>query len=344
MLLPALCRYVPLPVVPEPLSDQQAINALQTASQLGQALRPLRLPPPTPELEAQFPGLGNSVRSSELIHSLARLTIRWSRATQMTQTVSGANEALCPTGQPTQRPRVFASMYRDFPYAGEGSSPIWRSPAAGSSPGASTRRAGRGYREFPNRRSSIWTALLAPTNSLWPTYQQQLEAHSSGLARKVLGRCSPGRGNPAAKPPQNTTGAARKLYCLRKIKRYTPQLRCVFDQFVARKEGQKRENVPRSVEGRCQATSRAVRRPAYQRTACHAAMTRFGCTSAPWGVELFMWLMASRASCPAVVERNALSVKAGGTCQPRQSAATLIRIEKAPAQGEQRIVCQTRIH
>ena len=84
---------VPLPVVPEPLSDQQAINALQQLTQLGQAL-PTRLPPPRPELEAHFQALRHSVRSSELIHSLARLQGIPEQTQQYLDSLVGADNSL----------------------------------------------------------------------------------------------------------------------------------------------------------------------------------------------------------------------------------------------------------
>ena len=172
---------VPLPVVPEPLSDQQAINALQQLTQLGQAL-PTRLPPPRPELEAHFQALRHSVRSSELIHSLARLTHTLEQATQMLS--SERAKKLCPTGQPTQRSKVLQS---------------WP-----------------GYRGFPNRRSSIWTALSAPTTHSGPTINSTWK-RIAAPGRKSSGAASPGRGNPAGKLPQNNNRELPKLYCLRKI-------------------------------------------------------------------------------------------------------------------------------
>lgn len=174
---------VPLPVVPEPLSDQQAINALQQLTQLGQAL-PARLPPPRPELEAHFQALRHSVRSSELIHSLARLTHTLEQATQMLG--SERAQKLCPTGQPTQRSKVLLNVFVTF-YAGEIQPYL-----------AQVQRLGQPWQQalaelarvqgIPEQTQQYLDSLVGADNSLWANYQQQLEAHSSAW-QEVLGRC-----------------------------------------------------------------------------------------------------------------------------------------------------------
>lgn len=173
----------PLPVASGTLSDQQAIGALQQLTDLGQAL-PARLPPPRAELEGHFQALQRSERSSELIHSLARLTHTLEQATQMLG--SERAQKLCPTGQPTQRSKVLLNVFVTF-YAGE-IQPYLAQVQRLAQPWQQTIAELAQVQGIPEQTQQYLDSLVGADNSLWTNYQQQLEAHSSAW-QEVLGRC-----------------------------------------------------------------------------------------------------------------------------------------------------------
>lgn len=188
----------PLPVQNQPLEDRQGVLALGQLAQVGQAL-PAQLPPPLPELEAHFQALGQSDRSSQLIHSLSRLTQVLGQATRMLN--SPAARQLCPMGQPTARSRILLNVFVLF-YAGE-IQPYM----------AQIQRLGRPWEQniarlaavpaIPDATARYLDTLANDGRSLWNDYQTQLAAHSEAW-QEVLGACQmrPGQAGWQAVTPE----------------------------------------------------------------------------------------------------------------------------------------------
>jgi hypothetical protein len=167
----------------QPLEDRLGAEALQQLAMAGQSL-PAQLPPSRPDLDAAFLALYQSERSSQLIHSLSRLTHTLEQATTMLGNPAVAR--LCPMGQPTSQSRILLNVFVLF-YAGEIQPQM-----------AQVQRLGRPWSEsimqlssvpeVPSATADYLTLLAAGETSLWQRYQSQISAHSQAW-QTVLSNC-----------------------------------------------------------------------------------------------------------------------------------------------------------
>ncbi|MFT6466335.1 DUF3080 family protein [Halopseudomonas sp.] len=180
----------PLPVSSATLTDQAAIDALHSLTAIGQAL-PGELPPPRVELQSHFQALQRSQRSSELIHSLARLTDMLEQVTAMLD--SERAQKLCPLGKPTQRSQILLNVFVTF-YAGEIQPYLAQVQRLGQPWQQSLSKLAQ-VQAIPAETEHYLHALVGVEDSLWERYQQQLSAHSTAW-QDVLGQCQLRPGQP----------------------------------------------------------------------------------------------------------------------------------------------------
>ena len=173
----------PLPVQDQPLEDRLGAQALQQLAIVGQSL-PAQLPPSRPDLDANFLALYQSDRSSQLIHSLSRLTHTLEQATAMLGNPAAAR--LCPMGQPTSQSRILLNVFVLF-YAGEIQPQMAQVQRLGR-PWAESIMQLSSVPEIPSATADYLAVLAAGENSLWTHYQRQITAHSEAWQR-VLGNC-----------------------------------------------------------------------------------------------------------------------------------------------------------
>lgn len=180
----------PLPVQEHALEDRLGVLALEELAQTGMDL-PDQLPPPQLELEAHFQALHLSERSSQLIHSLSRMTHTLEQATAMLDTPKALR--LCPMGQPTSRSRILLNVFVLF-YAGEIQPYL-----------AQIQRLGQPWQKnitelqkvpaIPAATARYLGTLAGKDTALWERYQRQLTAHSEAW-QQVLGACQSRPGQP----------------------------------------------------------------------------------------------------------------------------------------------------
>lgn len=173
----------PLPVQEQALEDRRGVAALQQLARIGQSL-PAQLPPSRPELEAHFLALHQSERSSQLIHSLSRLSHTLEQATAMLSTP--AARQLCPLGQPTSRSRILLNVFVLF-YAGE-IQPYMAQVQRLGQPWQQNIRTLAGVPGIPSATADYLGLLAINEASLWQRYQRQITAHSEAW-QEVLGAC-----------------------------------------------------------------------------------------------------------------------------------------------------------
>lgn len=180
----------PLPVQQATLEDREGVAALQRLGDIGQQL-PARLPPSRPELEAHFLALHQSDRSSQLIHSLSRMTHTLEQATAMLE--SDEASQLCPMGTTTSRSRILLNVFVTF-YVGEIQPYMAQLQRLGQpwEQSISTLAEAPG---LPPATAEYLQVLAAGPDSLWQRYQRQLAAHSQAW-QDVLGACQLRPGQP----------------------------------------------------------------------------------------------------------------------------------------------------
>ncbi|WP_339842629.1 DUF3080 family protein [uncultured Halopseudomonas sp.] len=173
----------PLPVQEQALEDRRGALALSELADTGLGL-PDQLPPPLPELEAHFQSLHQSERSSQLIHSLSRMTHTLEQATNMLS--SSAARQLCPMGQPTSRSRILLNVFVLF-YAGE-IQPYMAQIQRLGQPWQQNISQLKAVPAIPPATANYLGSLAGEDNALWLRYQRQLTAHSEAW-QEVLGAC-----------------------------------------------------------------------------------------------------------------------------------------------------------
>lgn len=180
----------PLPIQDQPLEDRRGVLALGALAGIGRAM-PGQLPPARSELEAHFQALHQSERSSQLIHSLSRLTHTLEQATSMLD--SPAARQLCPLGKPNSRSRVLLNVFVLF-YAGE-IQPYMAQIQRLGEPWQQSISALAGVPAIPAATNEYLQTLVGNEHSLWQHYQQQIAAHSDAW-QEVLGACQMRPGQP----------------------------------------------------------------------------------------------------------------------------------------------------
>ncbi|MBL4612010.1 MAG: DUF3080 family protein [Pseudomonadaceae bacterium] len=173
----------PLPVQQAALEDREGISALGQLAVIGQQL-PAQLPPSRPELEAHFLALHQSDRSSQLIHSLSRMTHTLEQATAMLDSPEAGQ--LCPMGTATSRSRILLNVFVTF-YAGE-IQPYMAQLQRLGQPWEQSVSALAEAPGIPPATADYLQVLATGPDSLWQRYQRQLAAHSQAW-QNVLGAC-----------------------------------------------------------------------------------------------------------------------------------------------------------
>ncbi|PKM05053.1 MAG: DUF3080 domain-containing protein [Gammaproteobacteria bacterium HGW-Gammaproteobacteria-6] len=182
----------PLPLSQQPLEDRRALTALQQLTEVGNGL-PAQLPPDRARLEAYFQALQQSQRSSQLIHSLTRLTHALQQAVIMLD--SRQAQQLCPLGQPTAKSRILLTVFTTF-YAGDIQPQM-----------AQVQRLGQPWHATLTRLAEVPgippanVEYLSELQALWQTYQDSVKQHSLAW-QQVLGACQMQPGQPGWQSPR----------------------------------------------------------------------------------------------------------------------------------------------
>lgn len=184
----------PLPVTP--VNDHEALSALQQLAAIGAAL-PEQLPPGRAEIEPLLQALQRSDRSSQLIHTLSRLSHTLEQATVMLE-AQPANH-LCPLGAPTERSQILMNVFTTF-YAGE-LQPILAQTQRLAIPWHGSLEALSRVPGAPEPTASYLASLATAEDSLWNRYQLSLKHHTQAW-QEVLGACGqrPGQEGWQARP------------------------------------------------------------------------------------------------------------------------------------------------
>jgi hypothetical protein len=178
----------PLPVTATPVTDHEALAALQVLAGIGAAL-PDELPPGREQIEPLLQALQRSDRSSQLIHTLSRLTHTLEQAAAMLE--ARPPNHLCPLGAPTERSRILMNVFTTF-YAGE-LQPILAQTQRLGTPWQSSLAALSQVPGAPEPTAEYLASLVTADDSLWNRYQRGLARHTQAW-QEVLGACQQGPG------------------------------------------------------------------------------------------------------------------------------------------------------